>query len=339
MLPSWPPAPAPKKTSEDDSTANAEQAPEPEPEVTAETEQGTDEPIIAQTNSGRPWYMPFGRRRPEVECEACEVPAGECATCEMDFPMFCTVLPDGLLYRSYIAGPKEPRFASAWLNEQGRGMIWEATLGGRVGLVRYGTCDDAPNFRAWQLDLEGAAMTRLDWENNSDLEAADFRVGLLSTWRFNSIAIKAGYYHISSHLGDEFMVTNPTIQRRNYVRDSLIVGLFQNLTDSIGVYNEVAYAAGAQGGAEPLEFQTGIQYVPSEGTGRRGAPYAGFNANFRQEFGQDAGFNVVGGWLWRSDEHGHLLRIGAQYYNGPSLQYSFFDKHEELIGGGVWYDY
>ena len=27
------------------------------------------------------------------------------------------------------------------------------------------------------------------------------------------------------------------------------------------------------------------------------------------------------------------------YYNGPSLQYEFFDRWENLIGAGIWMDY
>src|SRR5712691_3151622 len=47
------------------------------------------------------------------------------------------ILPTGLMYRSYLAGEKEPRFQSVWLNETGRGLVWETQMGGRVGLLRY----------------------------------------------------------------------------------------------------------------------------------------------------------------------------------------------------------
>lgn len=265
------------------------------------------------------------------DCEVCDV-------CVPVQPYEYQILPEGLIYRSYIAGPKEPRMASNWLNQDGRGMIWEATLGGRVGLIRNGT-RGALAPEGWQIDLEGAAQARVDWEDNSDLDAADFRAGLLFTWRRNRFAFKAGYYHVSSHLGDEYMLKNPDFVRRNYVRDSVVAGMFFHMTESLGLYNEVGYAVGAQGGAEPLEYQTGIQYMPLVCVGPKGAPFAGFNAHFRQEFGQDAGFNAVAGWVWVGPRSGHSLRIGAQYYNGPSLQYSFFDQHEKLVGGGIWFDY
>ena len=49
------------------------------------------------------------------------------------------------------------------------------------------------------------------------------------------------------------------------------------------------------------------------------------------------GLTVQTGWAWRN-AGGHLLRMGLHYYNGESNQFSFFDKHEQQIGFGVWYD-
>ena len=96
------------------------------------------------------------------------------------------VLPAGLMYKSYLAGEKEPRFSASWLNEKQRGLVWETQLGGRVGLIRYGT-DDAINPEGWQFDVEGGAQTRVDPNQNSDLESADFRFGFLSTWRSGNV--------------------------------------------------------------------------------------------------------------------------------------------------------
>ena len=39
------------------------------------------------------------------------------------------------------------------------------------------------------------------------------------------------------------------------------------------------------------------------------------------------------------DELALVLFGGVNYYNGPSLQYEFFDRWENLVGGGIWLDY
>ncbi len=250
------------------------------------------------------------------------------------------ILPTGLLYRSYLAGEKEPRMMwSALYDVKRQRTIWETALGGRVGLMRYGTFG-AIKPQGFQLDLEGAVFARLiPSEPSTMLEGADFRFGLLNTWREDRLAVKWGYYHVSSHLGDEFLLANLDFERINYVRDAAIIGLIFDMNDDSQVYGEVANALGAQGGAKPWEFQFGAQYIPVKKRGLNGSPYLGANTYLRQDFDFRGGFNFIAGWNWFGDLSGERLRIGMQYYRGPSLQYSFFDRSERLIGGGIWFDY
>jgi hypothetical protein len=250
---------------------------------------------------------------------------------------FTQNMPEGLLYHSYLAGEKEPRISSAWLTETDRGLVWDATLGGRVGLWRYGT-PGVDHPQGFQWDLEGAAMVRLDPEVNTDVEAVDFRFGMLATFRDGPWAMKAGYYHISSHLGDEFLLRNVGFPRRNYVRDSTIVGLSYDVTDAWRLYGEAGYAVSHEGGALPVEFQYGTEYS-SNSLSSWGGPYAAINGHTREDEGWITGVNVVSGWQWRGADTRHRFRVGMQYYTGPALQYSFVGQTETLLGAGLWFDY
>ncbi len=58
------------------------------------------------------------------------------------------ILPNNLIYTSYLAGPKEPRFATVWYDDtapdpftpsESAGWLWDSTLGGRVSILRYGS--------------------------------------------------------------------------------------------------------------------------------------------------------------------------------------------------------
>lgn len=247
------------------------------------------------------------------------------------------VLPDGLLYKAYLAGEKESRMAAVWLTSPDRdGIAWETALGGHVGLIRYGTTD--PIYpEGWQLDLEGAALPRVDLGHESDLEACDFRAGILSTWRYGPNAYKAGYYHLSSHLGDEYLIRFPNYQRLNYVRDAFVIGWTRWLSMDAQVYGEVAYAFNNEDGALPLEFQYGIQYSPMR-FGLHGAPFAAINGHTREDFGYQTSMNIQAGWQWRGISS-HTYRLGMQYYTGPALQYSFAGLYETLLGAGMWMDY
>jgi len=250
------------------------------------------------------------------------------------------VLPKGLMYKSYLAGEKEPRMQFVQLHDtRSNRRVWEAVLGGRVGLLRNGTYDSV-NPQGFQVDVEGAVFARvLPDQPSAMLEGADFRAGLLATHRYERTAYKWGYYHISSHIGDEFLLANPTFNRINYVRDSAIAGVTQDLNYATQVYGEIAYAIGAEGGAKPLEFQFGTQYIPVAKSSLLGAPYVAANYHIREDFNFHGGFNSVAGWGWQGVETRHRLRVGLQYYNGPSLQYQFLDRWENMYGGGIWLDY
>ncbi len=125
-------------------------------------------------------------------------------------PWTFQLLPEGPMYRSYLSGGKEPRLASQWVYERDWGWLWDLEAGGRVGLVRYGTSDNEwPE--GYQLDLEGAAFPRLVLDNQRDLVSADFRCGVPFTWRSGPWEAKFAYYHLSSHLDDEFMLTHNRI--------------------------------------------------------------------------------------------------------------------------------
>ncbi|HND54668.1 MAG TPA: hypothetical protein PLV92_19790, partial [Pirellulaceae bacterium] len=66
------------------------------------------------------------------------------------------LMPSSLIYKSYLAGAKEPRLASQHVNIKDDGWVWDVTLGSRVGLLRYGDRDPVrPN--GFQIDMEGAA--------------------------------------------------------------------------------------------------------------------------------------------------------------------------------------
>jgi hypothetical protein len=246
-------------------------------------------------------------------------------------------LPDGLMYRSYLASGREPRFASQWVREQEQGWLWDITLGGRVGLWRYGT-EDPLLPQGWQIDLEGAAFPRLALEQERDLVSVDFRCGVPITFRRGRWEGKFGYYHLSSHLGDEYELTHPWIHRINYSREALVLGVAYYPWPDLRLYGETGWAFYSDGGSEPWEFQFGADYSPWYPTGARGAPFFAVNGRLRQEIDYGGNFTLQTGWQWRG-RTGHLLRTGLQYFNGQSDQYQFFREHEQQVGVGLWYDY
>ena len=249
------------------------------------------------------------------------------------------VLPDGLIYRSYWAGVHEPRLGVQLIKERDGDSFWDATVGGRVGIVRFGN-NDSLHPQGWQLDVEGAALPRLTLDELRDLETVDFRGGVPLTYGVGDWQFKFGYYHLSSHLGDEFAISHPgsLAERINYVRDSLVLGASYYPVPVTRIYSEAGYALNATGGAEPWEFQFGTELSRPGPTGLAGSPFLAMNVHLREEHDYGGDFTAQAGWLWRGNS-GQTMRIGGHYFNGKSSQYQTFDESEEQIGVGVWYDY
>ncbi len=249
------------------------------------------------------------------------------------------LLPDGLIYPSYLAGTKESRFASVWNHDSHFGWMWDLEAGGRVGLVRYGTEGGSPRPDGWQLDLEGAAFPRLDLDHDEDLISVDFRAGVPLTFGRGPVQVKLAAYHLSSHLGDEFMLRFPEYPRINYSRDAIVLGGSYYVTDELRLYAEAEWAWYTDGGTKPWEFQFGLDYGPVwSWRSRCGAPFVALNGQLRDEVDYGGDFIVQAGWQWRGDSN-HLFRVGVQYFTGKSDQFQFFRRNEEKVGIAMWYDY
>jgi hypothetical protein len=255
--------------------------------------------------------------------------------CE-DLPWVWQLLPEGLVYRSYLAGVKEPRLGLVITSQSGFGPIWDAVLGARVALLRYGT-PTAYRPEGWEVQLEGAAMPRLQpVEESTPLVSTDYRIGVPVAYANGPWQFKTGYYHVSAHLGDEFMILNPGVTRINYVRDAIMLGVGYYYTEDLRLFAEFDYAPSPSGGAEPCEFQFGVDYSPAV---RGGAPFAAFYGNLRQELDYGGFFVVQAGWQWRGGAALHTMRLGVEYLNGQSPQYEFFNTFEHHVGFGIWYDF
>ena len=138
--------------------------------------------------------------------------------------------------------------------------------------------------------------------------------------------MKFGYYHYSSHFGDEFLVNDPSqiANRINYVRETLALGVAAYLSPSVRVYTETGWAFHTDGGARPWEFQFGAEFAPTEPTGPGGSPFAAINGHLHQEDNFSGNLTVEAGWLWRG-RSGHTFRTGMIYFNGMSDQAQFYN--------------
>lgn len=250
-------------------------------------------------------------------------------------PWTWQLLPSGVIYKAYLAAAREPRLGSQFVHMRAGGWVWDSTIGGHVGLLRYGDSSSAwPE--GWQLDLEGAVFPRIALDERRDLVAADYRCGAPVTFRRGPLESKFGYYHVSSHLGDEFMLAHPAALPIHFTRDSLVWGVAVRPRDSLRLYAEADWSFHNDGGSKPWQFQFGVDYSPAEPS--RLAPFLALNSRLREDVDFSGNLTVQAGLQWRG-QGGQLLRLGAHYFNGLSDQAQMFRDFEEQIGLGVWYDF
>jgi hypothetical protein len=188
--------------------------------------------------------------------------------------------------------------------------------------------------------VEGAALPRLTLDRIRDLETVDFRGGVPLTYGKDNWQFKFAYYHLSSHLGDEYAISHPGSldERINYVRDAFVFGASWNPVPFMRLYSEAGYSFNATDGAEPWEFQFGTELSKPGPTGNRGTPFLALNGHLREEHNFGGDFTAEAGWLWRN-RNGQVMRVGAFYFNGKSSQYETFDDSEQQVGAGAWYDF
>ena len=268
------------------------------------------------------------------------------------------MFPNGFIYPTYLAGVYESRLGGAWNYDENLNWVWDITLGGRAPLLRYGNRSELfPE--GWQLDMEGSVHLRLHLRESMDMEANDFRFGLPLSYGTKIWQIRTGYYHVSSHMGDERILRHynsgdPAMGDRggvmgtryysayriNYYREAWFLGYAYRPTPNTRLYAEADYAMMRGELTQPWHFQFGAEYSPLyPARGGWGTPFAAINARLLQEHDFDGNITVQTGWQWRGSRN-QLFRIGIQYFGGVSEQYEFIAYHrEQKIGIGVWYDF
>jgi len=272
------------------------------------------------------------------------------------------LFPDGFIYPTYLAATQN-RLTCVTNYDPDIKWNWDITLGGRAPLFRYGN-RSALFPEGWQVDIEGSVHLRLALMQQMDMEANDFRVGLPFSYGTKVWQVRTGYYHVSSHVGDERVLRyineggwdewegdpeykgKPTYRagedhhRLNYYREAWLLSCAYRPTPSTRLYAEVDYAFMLGELTKPWHFQFGAEYSPVyPARGGWGTPFAAVNVRLMQEFNFDGNFTLQTGWQWRGSRN-ELFRIGLQYFNGTSEQYSFITHpRERKIGIGVWYDF
>ncbi len=259
-----------------------------------------------------------------------------------DEPWTWQLLPGGTLYRAHFASNREGRLGIHFVNEDTtHNAYWDPTLGGRINILRYGTTSRLYP-EGFQFDMECGAIARLVLKGDRDLHGTDYRFGVPLTFRKRNWEFKLGYYHISSHMGDEWIVKHyeetGEVYRINYVRDCIMWGIAYRPDANWRFYIGGDYVFYRDCGAKPWQFEAGAEYSPMMLPNFQGSPFMAIHFRWSQDTDFDMYTALEVGWQWKT-VYQQTMRTGLYAMSGNADQYQFYDRWEKQIGFGFWYDF
>jgi hypothetical protein len=178
----------------------------------------------------------------------------------------------------------------------------------------------------FEVQAEGGAFGRFDFDENWDMDAADFRFGFPIAARWGRFAVKVHPWHMTSHLGDEY-IDRTGRERFVYARNEVAVGVSWDFAPETRVYAEAGYAFERGDVNEPLRFMAGFETVS-------GLFFGALNLTSFEEQDYDVQFNIEAGAWFRPEGTTRGVRLSIGYFRGPSALTQFFNEDEEYWTAG-----
>jgi hypothetical protein len=251
--------------------------------------------------------------------------------------------PDNDLYRTYLADPRQSKSGSKVQfpikPSSDHGTKIENVLGGHRPIV--GWTDPAHPDVEMQLQVEAAVFSRFDIDEGWDMDAADYRFGFPFLYRTGDVVLKVHPYHITSHMGDEFLSRVEGSERKSYHLDELAIGVSFPAAASWRVYFELGYGFYTGPETDAGRAQIGAEYI-MEPISKRIAPFIAVDLQTRNEIDWNWNATAMIGLMMIPKEGvgtAHGLRGTLEYYRGSDSQTQFKEQREHFIAIGFAADF
>lgn len=251
------------------------------------------------------------------------------------------LIPQGLLFEPLHADPRWPHFSGAYrsgISGVDPGRAFAGNFGETFALYRH----NAPLHGQWELGLQAGVFSFFDIGSPSgsqDLVNADYTIAAMASYRTGPFSAFLRLQHLSAHLGDEYLLNNPShIPRIGLSYEGLDVKLSYEAFDWLRIYG----GGGLIFHTAPSDLKRGTTQFGVEfhcpdtflGDTVRPVAYADFQVNQRTEW--SIGHSLMAGIQF---EHFTLMERNIQllfeYYGGPSPNGDFLFKHTQWLGIGL----
>ncbi len=251
-------------------------------------------------------------------------------------PIDVRALPETELFAPLLADPRQPRFSMSYQDYHTPSKEFSAAsvaLGEYFGFAQglFGESGSS------QVGIQAAvfALFNLD-APSSDLVNADYWIGFPLSYRKGPWSYLLRLYHQSSHLGDEFLLGNPGVNRVNLSYEQL-EGLVSHEWERWRVYGGGGYLLHSDPALAPKQLHAGVEYVRPRAAG-------GFNfvaavdlrspeeLDWRVSRAYQAGFEFK-----RTSPR--RVRLMLEYYRGHSPNGQFYRESLRYTGLGLYFGF
>ena len=236
-------------------------------------------------------------------------------------------------FRPFIADPRQVTYSVGW-------RFNDEMLGKNLVDVSYG--ESLPVYRwcnLWyfggdlQFEIEGALWAVFSpLKESAPLIDADYYVGFPITYVFGDWAIRLRGYHISTHIGDEFLLTHPKFRRRNPSNEYFDLFFSYQFTNDIRLYGGIGWIACQDDSfrVSPFYSETGLELRMRElrycsiNNRLYGEPFLAMNFRFSPEYKHHLDSTYALGYEWgKISGLRRKLRVFLEYHDGYSLEGQF----------------
>lgn len=171
---------------------------------------------------------------------------------------------------------------------------------------------------------------------SSDLVNADYWIGFPLSYRRGPWSYVARVFHQSSHLGDEFILGNPGIDRVNVSYESF-EGLASYEWEHWRVYGGGGYIVSSEPQLDPKFTHAGIEFIEPRAVSEFDF-IAAADVHASEELDWARSISLQAGLEFTSSSS-RRLRLMVEHFRGHSLNGQFFRERLRYTGIGLYFGF
>ncbi|HEY0007557.1 MAG TPA: DUF1207 domain-containing protein [Tepidisphaeraceae bacterium] len=246
----------------------------------------------------------------------------------------------GRLFEPLVADPRWPHFFASYnyYRDSGDEELRHAGsvgFGETISLVRKSY---ANNLRV-EGGIQAGVFAIFDLEAESlDLVNADYFVGPYAAFRYGDFSLLGRVFHQSSHLGDEYLLRDPGIDRVNVSYEAVDLIASLELPAGFRIYGGAGYLFHKEPEElKPWTTQYGLEFrSPYTVLGNAFRPIMAADFQHREESDWELDLSLrVGVQVEDPGRFSQRMLLMLEYYDGRSPNGQFYDDRIQYFGAGL----